>query len=111
MFSYNTSILTLNSVTRQITLKPKVFVSCTLNFQYGQTSVYHGSMGSIEEGIYRPDDDSLPSVEITTLEARQVALTRKAHPQEYIQSLWPVFYADKVSFTCKDAIKIKISNM
>ena len=66
-------------------------------------------MGSIEKAIYRPDDGSLPSVEMATFEAGQVALTRKAHPQEYIQNLWPVFYADKVSFTCKDAIKIKIN--
>ena len=46
---------------------------------------------------------------MATLEAGQVALTRKAYKQEYIQNLLPVFYADKVSFTCKNTIKIQIN--
>ena len=66
-------------------------------------------MGSIKNGIYKPDDESLPQGELSTLEAGQVTLTRKPHQHVFIQLLWPVYYADKVSFTCKDATEIKIN--
>ena len=42
IFSYNVSTLTINAVSRQIILAPKVFISCTLNFLHDLTSVYHG---------------------------------------------------------------------
>ena len=66
-------------------------------------------MGSIHDGIYKPDDDSLPHVELSTLEAGQVTLTIQPHHHEFIKFLWPVYYAVKVSFTCKDATEIKIN--
>ena len=108
-FSYNSSTITLNAISSQIVLQPKIYISCSLNFKYGLTSVYHSSMGSIHDGIYKPDDDSLPHVELSTLEAGQVTLTIQPHHHEFIKFLWPVYYAVKVSFTCKDATEIKIN--
>ena len=59
-FSYNESTITLNAISNQINLQQKIFISCSLNFKYGLTSVYHGSMGGIQDGIYKPDDETLP---------------------------------------------------
>ena len=110
-FSFNESTITLNAISNEVNLQQKIFISCTLNFKYGLTSVYHGSMRGIQDGIYKPDDDTLPQVELSTLEAGQVTLTRKPHQHEFIQLLWPIYYQDKVSFSCKETTEIKIDGL
>ena len=110
-FSFNDTSITLNAIENQVNLQKKIFISCSLNFKYSLVSVYHASMGEIEEGIFKPDDDSLPQVELSKLEAGEVTLTRKPHQHEFIQILWPIYYQDKVSFTCKDTTDIKIDGL
>ena len=85
---------------------------CTLNFKYDLTSVYHGSIGEIsEDGIFKPDDNTLPQVELSTLEAGQVTLKRKPNKHEIIQLVWPIYYEDKVSFSCRETTEIKINGL
>ena len=67
-------------------------------------------MGSITDGLYEPDDGSLPAVQITNLYEGKAALTRQPSKQEFIQSLWPIFSGDKVSFTRKDLISIMVND-
>ena len=110
-FSFNDTSITLNAIYNQVNLQKKIFISCSLNFKYSLTSVYHASIGEILDGIYKPDDDTLPQVELAKLEAGEVTLTRKPHQHEFIQILWPIYYQNKVSFSCKDTTDIKIDGL
>ena len=110
-FSFNETTLTLNALENQVKLQEKIFISCSLNFKYSLVSVYHAAMGEITEGIFKPDDDSLPEVELSKLEAGEVTLTRKPHLHKFLQTFWPIYYQDKVSFTCKDTTAIKINGL
>ena len=49
--------------------------------------------------------------ELSKLEVGEVTLTRKPHQHEFIQILWPIYYQNKVSFTCKDTTDIKIDSL
>ena len=111
IFDFNKTTITLNAISTQIQLQQKLYISCNLNFKYNIVSIYHGSMGDVEDGTYTPDDQNIPPVQLSKLEAGLSTLTRKPEIQEFLNNvIWPIYFDSKVSFSCKTNTKLKIND-
>ena len=68
-------------------------------------------MGDAEDGTYTPDDQNIPPVQLSKLEAGLSTMTRKPEIQEFLNNvIWPIYFDSKVSFSCKTNTKLKIND-